>query len=284
MDPEKKAAALQSATEAVDNAKTSLSNAKAELQKAQEAKDEAAITKAQGDVTSAESALATAQAKVTELQGSAADDADELIGDTLADGTDPKKKIQLPFDKFKDLNEKSQLFDQFAPLLSKLQQDPALVERLMAGDDPTKSIADRLTALEQRETAAKKAEVKDTITKALTIWPDFKEKWGDIKPLVAGMQAQGISYADAVQRAYFAINPDAVKKQERLVQVEAARQRENARGQGSMGGGAGGPIVHEGGDDDYQMTDADREFAQKTGINPELYKKHADWIARFKDL
>ncbi len=32
------------------------------------------------------------------------------------------------------------------------------------------------------------------------------------------------------------------------------------------------------------MTDADSEFAQKAGIDPKLYAKHADWIEKFKDL
>lgn len=285
MDPEKKAQALISAQGVVDAAKAKLSTAQAKLQAAQEAKDDAATTAAQGEVTSAQGELTAAEAAVTKLQGSADELADELLGDDgkLADGTDPKKKIEMPFDKFQDLNEKAKLLEQFAPVLAKLQKDPKLVEKLMAGDNPEASIADRLSALEQRETASKKAEIRDVITKAITLWPDFRAKWDEIKPLVTGMEAAGIKYADAVQRAYFAVNPDAVKKQERLVQLETAKERENARGKGSMGGG-GGPIVHNDGDEAYNLNEADLEFARKTGIDPKLYAKHAGFIEKFADL
>lgn len=284
MNPEEKAQALISAQGVVDAAKAKLSAAQAKLQKAQEAKDDAATTVAQGEVTSAQGELTAAEEAVEKLQGSADDLADELLGKDgkLADGTDPKKKIEVPFDKFQDLNEKAKLLEQFGPVLAKLQKDPKLVEKLMKGDDPNASIADRLAALEEREIANKKGEIKDVITKAIKLWPDFRAKWEDIKPLVAGMEAAGVKYEDAVQRAYFAVNPDAVKKQERLVQVEQARQQENARGKGSMGGG-GGPIVHNDGDD-YQLSEADAEFARATGLDPKLYAKHAAFIDKFSDL
>lgn len=288
MTPEEKALAITSAQTAVEDARKAISGAKAELQTATDANDEAAKTTAQGKITSAEAALATAEAKVTELQGDAAALADDLLGTDgkpLADGTSPKKNVQVPFDKFQDLNEKSKLLEQFGPLLAKLQKDPTLVEKLMKADDPNASIADRLAALELREANAKKQTIKDVITKAITIWPDFRNKWAEIKPLVTGMEASGIPYEDAVQRAYFAVNPDAVRNQERLVQVEQARARENNRGKGSMGGGNGGtPIVHTGGDEEYTMSEADAEFARKAGIDPGLYQKHAGWIERFADL
>lgn len=285
MDP--KAQALKSAKEAVDKAKVDLSAAQTELQTAKDAEDEAATTTAQGKVTSAQTALATAEAKVTELEGDAAADADALLGadggKKLADGTDPKKKIEVPKDKFDDLNAKAQLLEQFAPVLAKLKADPTLVDKLMAGDNPDLSIQQRLEKLEAGIAAEKRNEVKSVITKAIQTWPDFKDNWEAVKPLLAGLEASGIPYAEAVQRAYFAIKPDAIKDNKRLVESAQARELEKARGKGSMGGGSG-PILGEADTGDYALNDADREFATKTGLDPKLYSKHAEWIDRFKDL
>lgn len=285
MDPKQKEKELTSAKSAVEVAKGKISGAKAELQTATEANDEAAKTAAQGKVTSAEQELATAEAKVTELQGSAEDLAAALLDDDdkLADGTDPKKKISISKDKFDDINEKAALLEQFGPVLAKLKADPALVEKLMKGDDPNLSIEQRMAKLEDGIALKKKTEIKDTITKAISIWPDFRDKWDQIKPLVTAMEATGISYADAVQRAYFAVDPDAMAKGQRLVTIQAAKERENNRGKGSMGGGSGGaPVFDEG--DAYELNEADLEFANKTGIDPKLYQKHAAAIEKFADL
>lgn len=284
MDP--KAQALKSAKEAVDKAKADLSGAQAELQTATTAEDEAAITTAQGKVSSATTALANAEAKVTELEGDAGADADALLGadgKKLADGTDPKKKIEVPKDKFDDLNEKAKLLEQFGPLLAKLKADPALVDKLMAGDNPDESIQQRLEKLENGIAATKREQVKSVITKAIQTWPDFKDNWDAIKPLLTGLEATGIPYAEAVQRAYFAVKPDAIKENKRLVESAQARELEKQRGKGSMGGG-GAPIVGEADDEAYTLNDADKEFATKTGLDPKLYSKHAEWIDRFKDL
>lgn len=285
MDP--KAQALKSAKEAVDKAKTALSEAQTALQTAKDAEDEAATTAAQGKVSSATQALADAEAKVTELESDAGAEADELLGSDgkpkLADGTDPKKKIEVPKDKFDDLNEKAKLLEQFAPLLAKLKADPTLVDKLMAGDNPDLSIQQRLDKLEAGIAAEKRNEVKSVITKAIQTWPDFKDNWEAIKPILSGLEASGIPYTEAVQRAYFAVRPDAIKENKRLVESAAAREIEKQRGKGSMGGGSG-PIEGDTSGDEYELNEQDKEFAAKTGLDPKLYSKHAEFIDRFKDL
>lgn len=281
MDPAQKEAALKAAKEKADEATKALETAQAELKAAEEAKDEAKLTAAKQKVQSAQGAKDAADADVLELGDDAAGGADEL----LADGTPAKKKVQLPFDKFQDLNEKARLFEQFGPVLAKLRDNPKLLEKLMAGDDPTLTIEQRMAALEKREADAKRAEVKGVITRAIGTWgSDFKEAWDELKTMLPALEAQGIGYADAVQRAYFAVRPEAMAKGKKLVELDEARRRENDRGAGGPLGG-GGPIIHSrDGGPRYAMTEADKDFALKTGIDPALYEKHADWIDRFADL
>lgn len=281
MDEEQKQAARKAADDALAAANEAVKSATTVLKAAQDAKDDAAIADTTAKVKSAEDAATKAQAEVDALAPSAEDEAARI----LADGTDPKKEIKVPLDKFKNLSEQAKLFEQFGPVLAKLKENPTLLEKLMAGDDPSKGVEERLKALEARETAAKQAEVKSVITRAIATWSDFSKHWDSIKPIVAALEQQGISYADAVQRAYFSVNPDATKQKERLVNQEQARDAERRRGaMGAIGGGSGGPIVRDAAPDEYQLTDQDREFAAKAGIDPKLYSKHADWINRFRDL
>lgn len=276
MDEQKAAAdkKVTDATKAVSDAKAALAAA-----------DEAVQADAQGKVDAAEAALTEAKADREALDTNV----DDIIDDaqrpgSLKDGTPADKPITIPKDKFDDLNEKAKLLDQFSPVLAKLKDNPELLERLMAGDDPNKSIADRLKALEDAALNDKREEIRNTITSAQKTWPDFKDRWAEIKPILAGLTASGLPYQEAVQRAYFAVNPDAIAKGERLVKLEKARGRENDRGRMAPGGGAGAPVVGADDDSGYVLSDADMEFAKATGIDPKLYGKHAEHISRFAGL
>lgn len=287
MDPEEqKKAALAAADQKIADATAAVTSAKADLKTATDAKDDTKITDAEGKVKTAEEALVAANTAKSDLEAS---DVEDLIDDAnkppkLKDGTPGDKDIKVPKDKFDDLNEKAKLFEQFGPLLAKVKNDPALLARLMAGDDPNQDIQARLQRLEEKEAADKRQVIATTITSATKTWPDFKSRWEEIKPILAGLTAQGVSYAEAVQRAYFAVNPEAVAQGKRLVELQKARTRENERGRMGPGGGGGAPIVGAEPEDEYQMSDADKEFSAKAGIDPKLYSKHAAWISRFDDL
>lgn len=286
MDEEQKKAALVAADQKITSAQQALDAAKAELKTAQEAKDEAKITAAQSKVTTAEGALSAANAEKSDLEAS---DVEDIVNDAtkpskLKDGTDGNKPISVPKDKFDDLNEKAKLFEQFGPLLAKVKNDPTLLERLMASDDPNQDVHARLKKLEEGIAATKRDEIKSTIKTAIATWPTFKSKYEDLKPILAGLLAQGVPYAEAVQRSFFAVEPEAATQGKRLVEKAKAVARENDRGRMGPGGGGGAPIVGAHQDDEYTLNDADREFAQKAGVDPKLYSKHADWIEKFKDL
>lgn len=278
MDEKKKAA-----DDKVALAEKALSDAQAELTAA----DDAGKQTAQGKVDTATSALTSAKAERADLD--ADDNVDDIIDDAnkspnLKDGTAPNKPITVPKEKFDDLNEKAKLFEQFGPVLAKLKEHPELVDRLMAADDPNLSVADRVKALEDRALSDKRSEITETITLAQKTWPDFKSRWNEVKPILNGLTASGVPYADAVQRAYFAVNPEAVAQGKRLVQIAQARARENDRGRMSGAGGGGGPIVGANDSDGYKLSEADQDFAKATGIDPKLYEKHKDWIDRFSGL
>lgn len=291
MDKEK----LEAAKTRVSSAKTALSAAQADLKKAEDAdpKDDAAIATAKEKVESAQSELTEAEADVIALGGDEDPDPDaaDIVDDITApekklnDGTPADKKISISKDKFDDLNEKAKLLDQFSPVLAKLQKDPELVKRLMAGDDPSLSVPDRLAALEKRDRDEKRAEVTKVINAAIRTWSDFKEKWGQIKPILTGLEAQGVDYAEAVQRAYFAVNPEAAAANKRITDQLQARQVENKRGSQRMNTGGGGPKGPGTGEEDaYELNAEDQDFARATGLDPKLYGKHAEHIRKFADL
>lgn len=279
MDEQIKAADLR-----IANAKTALTSAQAELKTATEANDETKKSEAASKIESLQSELDTAEADRLTLD--ADDDQDDLLkdalnGDKLKDGTDKDKKIEVTKVKFDELNEQAKLFGQFAPILAKLQKDPALAKKLMEGDDPAQSLQDRLTALEDRDKADKRTEVTRVIQLAMKTFPDFKQHWESVKALLPGLEKAGVSYADSIERAYFAVNPKAASEGKRI----SARERENERGSMRSPGG-GGPVHHRNQEDEgaYAMNEADEEFARATGVDPKLYAKHAEHIKKFADL
>ena len=106
------------------------------------------------------------------------------------------------------------------------------------------------------------------------------------------LEKQGLSYEDAVQRSYFAIDPDATRRAERLIKYETAVIEENNRGKFSSSSGQSKVVTDERGS--TPIPDADREFMEKTKrigtgkfaieLTPELYQKHQDYLERYKDL
>lgn len=284
MDDDQKKAALAAADSAVIDAEKELSHAQSELGKETDEKKkqplQAAVDKAQVKVDEAKKAKADL----------AAGDVDDLVDTAtrppqLRDGSPGDKKIELPFDKFTDINEKAKLFEQVAPLLGKLKDKPEIIEQLLALGDAG-SIADRVKALEQQQTEGKRTEIKTAIEDAVRAWPDFRSHWSQIQPIVVGLQAQGIAYREALQRAYFAVNPKAIEAKERLITEVQARDAQNRRGTLPPAGAGGGhtPRVENEPESSYELTDADREFASKMGIDLKLYAKHADFIGRFANI
>ena len=207
----------------------------------------------------------------------------ETVDSMLADGTSPRKTVTIPKDKFDTQNEKSKLYDKMAPLMAKLADNPEVVDKLLGNQDET--LESRMARLEDDTRSKKRGEMKQVITEAVSTWEDFQDHWESIKPIVASLEKQGLGYRDAVQRAYFAVNPEAVANATRIVDLAGAREAENERGKQGPSGGFRPVVRHNEGDDVRSfMSDADVDFAKKMGIDPQLYKKHSEFISKFKNL
>ena len=204
------------------------------------------------------------------------DDAAKVAEELLADSTSKKKIVPIPYERFVELNEKAKLMDQMGPLMSRLQQNPEVLDKINVPSP--ESVEARLAHLEEEQRVKKQVETRTVVEQAVKTWgEDFTKRFkGDIQPLVAALEKQGISYADAVQRAYFAVNPEAAQKETRLVEEGEARVQQNRMGRLSSSGGVMKPVKQE--QQNVVLSDIDRDFAQKAGIDPSLYSKHMDWM------
>ena len=210
-----------------------------------------------------------------DVEGESPEDvADQLLND----GTPKNKSVSVPYDKFQSINEKSKLFEQFSPVLSKLKDRPEVVDDLLKSDKDT-PIEERLSQLEERLKTQERDEMRGVITEAISTWGDFRDNWSEIQPLVSGLTKSGLSYRDAVQRAYFAVNPEAAKSGNRLI----AQKKVNAKGTFSSSTGAQAPVTHEE-SDEVELTEREHELAQKAGVDPKLYAKHRDFLRKFDHL
>jgi putative heme iron utilization protein len=207
------------------------------------------------------------------------DDASTVADELLKDGTGVDKKINVNKRKYDENAEKAKLYDSFNPLLAKLNQNPDLVDQIM-DNKGGESVEDRVKRLEEREATAKRGETKAVITEAVKTWPNFKEQWGEIQPIVKSLESMGVPYAQAVQRGYFAINPDAARESARLAEQHNANMMQNQAGTMGSSGGAS-KQVHE---DIGQIDSHTIEMAHRAGVDPKLYKKHEKHIAHLKDL
>lgn len=200
--------------------------------------------------------------------------ADEL----LSDGTPVNKDVRIKKDKYDLLNQQSQLYEKFAPVLAKLQDNPESLEKLLETDAGA-TVEDRVKELESRLIEQEKRQTKEVVMKAIETWPDFRDKYGDMKPIIAQLEKQGVTTESAFERAYFAVNPDADKSK----RIAQAQDVENGRGTSSSSSSASKTVYDEP-RGSYQMTADDMEVARQLGIDPKLYAKHAEHIAPFRDL
>ena len=200
------------------------------------------------------------------------------IEEMLADGTSKKKEIRVKHEKFTEINEKAKLFDQFTPLLTKIQKNPEVMDKLLGGGNTgEESLAERVTRIEEEQKTQKRAEIRKVLSDALAVWPDFKKHWSEVRSLVDALERQNMPYRDAVQRAYFAVNPAAISQKERLLVERQTIQEGNRKGTFSSSGG-GGRFITAGREntDEYELNEADKDFASRAGISPDLYKKHGN--------
>ena len=208
------------------------------------------------------------------------------VEEMLLDGTPKDKAVSIQKDKFDDINEKSKLFEKLEPLIAKLSQNPNVVENLLNLKDPNEDLATKVARLESDIAARKQKEVKETLTAALQQWPELKSRWMEVRPLVEGLEKQGYSYAESLERAWFAVNPEAAKKDQRIFVQEANRNV----GIFSSNFGGGKPPVPRGEDrkaQAYAFNEADEEFIRLMGWGEkekELYQKHAPRISKFGEL
>ena len=205
---------------------------------------------------------------------------EEKVEELLKDGTPANKRVTIPKDKLDNLTADSKLFEQFKPLLSKLQENPDVVEKVM-GKDAGESAETRITRLEEADKAKKRDELRGALTKAVEVWKDFTKHWSDVRPIMESLERRGTSVEEAMQRAYYSVNPDALKQEERLVNMKGAQEIQNDQGKTSSGGGIGKKVVQE---STVELSAEDAEFARLAGIDPKLYIKFGKDIEKFKDL
>src|SRR3990167_11147485 len=169
------------------------------------------------------------------------DQAEEIAEGLLTDGTPRDKEIRVKKTKYDEQAEKAKLYDSFSPLLSRLNKNPEVLDRLL--EDKKETLEQRVHRLEDEKKVVKQAETKNVITQAVKTWSDFREKWDDIRPIVTSLENRGISYAEAVQRAYFAVSPEAVQDEARLVSMRQAETVRNKFGKTKCSG-TKGKVVH----------------------------------------
>ena len=251
---------------------------------AEEKKEEKDLNETTEETTEEESTSETTEEKETlkneEEEETDEESSEEKVEELLKDGTPANKKVTIPKTKLDDLTADSKLFEQFKPLLSKLQDKPDIVEKVM-GKDAGESAETRITRLEETEKSKKRDELREALTKAVDIWKDFTQHWSDVRPIMESLEKRGTPIEEAMQRAYYSINPDALEQEERLVNMNKAQEIQNKQGVTSSGGGIGKKVVQE---STVELSAEDAEFARIAGIDPKLYQKFSKDIEKFKDL
>lgn len=205
------------------------------------------------------------------------EDLDAVIDEILADGTPKDKDFKIKKEKYDELNEKSKLYDSFAPLLSRLNKNPELVDKIL-GNQEGETIENRLARLEDEKRTQRTVETRSVLKEAQRVWPDVLSRWSEMRAIVDGLEKQGVPYKNAVQRAYFAINPEAAKQEEKLVSYEQAVTARNQLGVFSSSSGATKVVRND--TSKYDVPPEDIEFGKKIGVSPELYQRHWDYIKR----
>ena len=198
---------------------------------------------------------------------------DEKVAEMLKDGTPADKEIKVKKSKYDENADKAKLYDAFAPVLDRLQKNPDILDKLVKHEDG-ETVEARIKRLEQDRINDKRKETEIVLRNAITVWPDFNKFWNQVRPIADSLEKQGTSYVEAIQRAYFAVNPDAASQDNRL--VEQAHQMQNA--QGTFASSMGVTKVVQDKKDAYPMTEEDKEMAKALGLTPELYAKHADHL------
>ena len=207
------------------------------------------------------------------------DTAKELLEkeEVLADGTPRSKKIEITFDKFKDLEEKSEILEKVTPLLNKLGQNPDLVDQVFQNKETT--LEERVKKMEEDRKEVERSQVKSALSDALTLWPDIKDRWSEMSDGVTRRYKQTGNYHEAIQREYFAINPDAALKEQRLVAQRAQNQRGVLQSSSSR---TESPYKETTGK--YVMTDGDQRIARELGLTEEQYQKQMEGMPGFAEL
>lgn len=196
--------------------------------------------------------------------------------DLLHDGTPKDKDIRISKKKFDELNEKSKLYEASAPALALLQKDSDALKKLTKDEEGEElsPLEQRIAAIEESQKAEKRKVMTDAVNRAIETWPDFTDKWNEVKPIADSLEKQGLSYAEALQRAYFAINPDAAQENKKLLAEYQLRQHENNAGK--VSGGAS--VSKRDFDATIELSPDDKQMAQSLGMSEDMYRKHWDYI------
>jgi len=142
---------------------------------------------------------------------------EEEVDELLHDGTKKDKEVTLDFERFSTLNEKAKQTDELKTQVEELTA--RLQGQGLSKDDIAKIVDERISPVTAPLKAQKDRETRQVLADAIQNLPDFKAKWSEIRPLVAGLESSGLPYKEAVKRAYIAINPQHAIK---VAELEAA--------------------------------------------------------------
>lgn len=190
-------------------------------------------------------------------ESSSSQDIDKEVDELLHDGTSKKKEVTLDFDRFSSLNDKAK---QAEELQTKVDELTARLEgQGLSKEEVAKIIDERVSPITLPLKAQRERETREVLGFAIQNYPDFKAQWNEVRPLVAELEKSGITYGEALKRAYLAVNPQYAVK---IAELDA-QQKDNARGISSTTvQGKGKPS---------KLTPEQQEEARRRGWTEEKY-------------
>lgn len=164
----------------------------------------------------------------------------------LSDGTSRNKKISVDYEKFQEMNTKAKKLDELQKRHTNLGTN----------------VEERITKLEADKNKEREKITSTVLKKAIDQWGTrFREKWSVIKPRIVALEANGVPYDEAVETAYFSIDPEAAKSGERIA------ERANEQGVMTSSNRQRSPVRAEEIDKDQN------EVYQLAGLTKERVKK-----------
>ena len=140
------------------------------------------------------------------------DSSDEVSEeDILKEGAEASDKT-VPYKRFKEVNDKAKKLQEDLDKISE-ESETDSGEDLSGKIEAT--IAKQLGPLSEELKRLKQRDIKSTLRKMMSDYPDFKDNWGKIKDLIPAFESAGYDYPQAVETAYYSIVGKELTKSQR---------------------------------------------------------------------